>query len=608
MSYSKKLSLFVLIDLVIVWFSIYSSYYFRFDESIPSFYLQQCITFCLVSTVVFTASMFYFKLYNRIWQYASVGEMISIAKAAIWSCIISYILTCILTSRVVPLHVFVRTFETTLLLLGGFRFAWRIYADSYRKIVPTQSKALIIGAGGGGLTVAKKLKANKDSKVYPVAFIDDNALKHRQEVCGLPVLGNRDSIVEVVEKHGIDEIIIAMPSVSKREISKIIEICKTTSASLKIIPRIDDLITGKLTYNEIRNVEVEDLLGRDPVKLDLGGIAGYVTGKTVLVTGAGGSIGSELCRQIARFEPARLLLLGHGENSIYSIEMELSRRFPTLKLESVIADVQDERRIDEVFRMHRPEVVFHAAAHKHVPLMERNPSEAIKNNVFGTKNVADSADRYGASKFVMISTDKAVNPTSVMGATKRIAEMYVQSLNSGSNTKFVAVRFGNVLGSRGSVIPRFKEQIAMGGPVTVTHPNMIRYFMTIPEATQLVIQAGMFADGGEIFILDMGKPVHIVDLAKDLIRLSGFESNVDIDIVFTGIRPGEKLYEELLMEEEGLTTTQHNRIFIGKPINLSRASLELAIKQLEKLVDEDQAIIRDGLKHLVPTFQNEHVS
>jgi FlaA1/EpsC-like NDP-sugar epimerase len=608
MSYSKKLSLFILVDLVIVWFSIYSSYYFRFDESIPNFYLHQCIAFCIVSTVVFTCSMFYFKLYNRIWQYASVGEMISITKAAIWSCVISYILTCFLTSRVVPLHVFVRTFETTLLLLGGFRFVWRIYADSYRKKIPTQSKALIIGAGGCGSTVAKKLKANKDSKVYPVAFIDDNVLKHKQEVCGLPVLGSRESIVEIVAKHEIDEIIIAMPSVSKKEISKIIELCKTTSASLKIIPRIDDLITGKLTYNEIRNVEVEDLLGRDPVKLDLGGIAGYVKGKTVLITGAGGSIGSELCRQIARFEPAVLLLLGHGENSIYSIEMELSRRFPTLKLESVIADVQDERRIDEVFRTYLPEVVFHAAAHKHVPLMERNPSEAIKNNVFGTKHVADSADRYGTERFVMISTDKAVNPTSVMGATKRIAEMYVQSLNISSQTKFVAVRFGNVLGSRGSVIPRFKEQIAMGGPVTVTHPNMIRYFMTIPEASQLVIQAGMLAGGGEIFILDMGKPVNIVNLAKDLIRLSGFESNVDIDIVFTGIRPGEKLYEELLMDEEGLTTTQHNRIFIGQPIHLSRASLELAIKQLEKLVDEDQAVIRDSLKHLVPTFHNEHVS
>ncbi|MEK3910911.1 nucleoside-diphosphate sugar epimerase/dehydratase [Paenibacillus sp. FSL H7-0331] len=608
MSYSKKLSLFILLDLIIVWFSIYSSYYFRFDESIPSFYVHQCVTFCIVSTVVFTASMFYFKLYNRIWQYASVGEMISIAKAAAWSCVISYLLTCFLTYRVVPLHVFLRTFETTLLLLGGLRFGWRIYTDSYRKKIPTQSKALIIGAGGCGSSVAKRLKANKDSKVYPVAFIDDNTLKHRQEVCGLPVLGNRDSIVEIVEKQGIDEIIIAMPSASKREISKIIEICKTTSASLKIIPRIDDLLTGKLSYNEIRNVEVEDLLGRDPVNLDLGGIAGYVKNKTVLITGAGGSIGSELCRQIARFEPAVLLLLGHGENSIYSIEMELSRRFPTLRMESIIADVQDENRIDEVFGMYRPEVVFHAAAHKHVPLMERNPSEAIKNNVFGTKHVADSADKYGTERFVLISSDKAVNPTSVMGATKRIAEMYIQSLNNSSLTKFVAVRFGNVLGSRGSVIPRFKEQIAMGGPVTVTDPKMIRYFMTIPEASQLVIQAGMFAEGGEIFILDMGKPVNIVDLAKDLIRLSGFESNVDIDIVFTGIRPGEKLYEELLMDEEGLINTNHKRIFIGKPVNLSRASLELAIKQLEKLINEDQMVIRDSLKHLVPTFKNEYVS
>jgi len=324
----------------------------------------------------------------------------------------------------------------------------------------------------------------------------------------------------------------------------------------------------------------------------------------VLVTGAGGSIGSELCRQIAIFNPKKLVLLGHGENSIYDIEMQLSRTYPGLWIETVIADIQHKDRMEEVFRKFRPHVVFHAAAHKHVPLMERNPSEAIKNNVFGTRNVAECADLYEAERFVLVSTDKAVNPTSIMGATKRMAEMYIQSLGNNSKTKFVAVRFGNVLGSRGSVIPRFKEQIAFGGPVTVTHPEMIRYFMTIPEAVQLVIQAGAFAEGGEVFILDMGKPVRILDLATDLIRLSGFEPHVDIQIEYTGIRPGEKLFEELLTKEEGVTSTKHDRIFIGQPIRISHHDLVLEMKRLEKVLGEDQESIKDVVRQLVPTYQN----
>jgi FlaA1/EpsC-like NDP-sugar epimerase len=495
-------------------------------------------------------------------------------------------------------------FEAQVLLLGGSRFAWRMIRDKYYRKGGDQRKALIIGAGDCGTLIAKELKQNPQATIYPAAFIDDDPAKHRLQVLGIPVLGGREIIAEAVEKHGIDEIIIAMPSVSKKEISALIEICKTTGARLKIIPSIDDLIHGKVTINQIRDVGVEDLLGREPVLVDLQGIANYVEGKTVLVTGAGGSIGSELCRQIAPFRPARLLLLGHGENSIYTIEMEMRRLFPELALETIIADVQDRARIDRVFELFRPQVVFHAAAHKHVPLMERNPAEAIKNNVFGTKNVAEAADRYRAERFVMISTDKAVNPTSVMGTTKRIAEMFIQSLDKQSATKFVAVRFGNVLGSRGSVIPRFKEQIARGGPVTVTHPEMIRFFMTIPEAVQLVIQAGAFAQGGEIFILDMGRPVKILTLAEDLIRLSGFEPYEDIDIEFTGIRPGEKLYEELLTNEEGITSTKHDRIFIGKPIHINRSELEFEIKKLEKILGEDRSQIREELKQIVPTYQN----
>lgn len=410
-------------------------------------------------------------------------------------------------------------------------------------------------------------------------------------------------IHKAVEQYDIGQIIIAIPSASKCEMKRIIELCKSTKAKLKLIPILNDLIEGKVSINEIRDVEVEDLLGREPVTTDLHGIAGYVEGKTVLVTGAGGSIGSELCRQVARFRPDRLLLLGHGENSIYNIEMELRRSFPGLALMPIIADIQDMARMDEVFGQYRPQVVFHAAAHKHVPLMERNPAAAIKNNVLGTKNVAQCASKYAAERFVLISTDKAVNPTNVMGATKRLAEMIVQSLSRNSQTVFAAVRFGNVLGSRGSVIPRFKEQIKQGGPVTVTHPDMVRYFMTIPEAVQLVIQAGALAQGGEVFILDMGKPVRIVDLAKDLIRLSGFEPDKDISIEFTGIREGEKLFEELLTDEEGISSTKHDRIYIGKPAVVDAAPLFAEIDRLHEIVmQQDLETFRTLLQLVVPGY------
>lgn len=439
-----------------------------------------------------------------------------------------------------------------------------------------------------------------------VGFIDDDPHKRNMQVVGLSVLGTRVNIEEIVHKHHIHDIIIAMPSAKRVHITEIINICKLTGAKVKIIPSINDFIKGRLAVKALRNVEVEDLLGREPVMTDLEGIANYVSDKVVLVTGAGGSIGSELCRQISSFRPKTLLLLGHGENSIYTIEMELKTKFPNVHLETVIADIQDRSRLDDVFRRFRPQVVFHAAAHKHVPLMERNPSEAVKNNVFGTRNVADCADKYKAERFVMISSDKAVNPSSIMGATKRIAEMYIQSINTISETQFVAVRFGNVLGSRGSVIPRFKQQIAAGGPVTVTHPDMVRYFMTIPEAVQLVIQAGSFAKGGEIFVLDMGEPVRILDLAQDLIRLSGYEPNIDIEINFSGMREGEKLFEELLTDEEAVSSTQHERIYIGKPTQINRVELELQFKRIEKAIGDNQTTIKDVIEHLVPFYS--HVS
>ncbi len=605
MNYSRRMAVLVLMDILIVGVSIYTSYLFRFDGIIPEIYVVQSFIYLIVSALFSAAFLHYFKLYNRVWQYASIGEMISLFNAVIFSCIASYVVTSFLSGKVVPLSIFLRTFETTLLLMGGARFCWRIFRDNYIKRNKDHRRALIIGAGACGIFIVKELKQNAASPVYPVAFIDDNIYKQRMRILGIPIVGGRESIARAVIDHRIDEIILAIPSLSRNETSKIIAICKQTNAKLKIVPKLDELIQGKqLSLNEIRNVEVEDLLGRDPVSIDLKGVADYVAGKTVLVTGAGGSIGSELCRQISPFLPTKLLLLGHGENSIYTIEKELRQLFPNMQIESIIADVQDKLRIQQVFATHKPQVVFHAAAHKHVPLMERNPEEAIKNNVFGSQNVADASEKYGAERFVLISTDKAVNPTSIMGATKRIAEMYIQSLGRSSKTKFVAVRFGNVLGSRGSVIPHFKEQITRGGPVTVTHPEMIRYFMTIPEAVQLVIQAGSFARGGEIFILDMGQPVKILDLATDLIRLSGFVPGEDIEIKFSGIRPGEKLYEELLTNEEGLTSTKHNRIFVGKPANISHSELELEFKRLEKVLGEGQEVIKDVVKHIVPGYEN----
>ncbi|KRE83979.1 polysaccharide biosynthesis protein [Paenibacillus sp. Soil766] len=590
--------------MILIWLSVVIAYLLRFDLHIPQSYKIQFYEYAIVSMIIGSASLFYFKLYRRVWEYASIGEGISIVKAVLVTCTTSYLYMILMHDHRVPFSIYVRVMENMILIIGASRFIWRVIRDKYYKKKTDQRKALIIGAGDCGILIAKELKFNSNSPVYPVAFVDDDPSKFKHLIMGVPVLGDRNAVVQIVETNEIDEIIIAMPSVSKIEVSEIIAICKHTKAKMKIIPKINDLIEGKVTINAIRDVQVEDLLGRDPINIDLEGIANYVQDKVVLVTGAGGSIGSELCRQIAQFHPSKLILLGHGENSIYGIEKEIHRLYPTLKIEPVIADVQDIDRMKEVFKSFQPKVIFHAAAHKHVPLMERNPEEAIKNNVFGTRNVAECAHQFNAERFVLISTDKAVNPTSIMGATKRIAEQIIQSLDLVSQTKFVAVRFGNVLGSRGSVIPHFKEQIALGGPVTVTHPEMVRYFMTIPEAVQLVIQAGAFAKGGEIFILDMGDPVKIIDLATDLIRLSGFEPGVEIEINFSGIRPGEKLYEELLLSEERLGNTTHDRIFVGSPVKISQRELALEILRLEQVIAEKKGEVHDAVKHLVPSFSS----
>lgn len=600
MTAKTRVFMLFLIDLAIIWFSIVTSYWFRFNEGIPHGYIIQMYQFGIISTIVIGGSLIYFGLYRRMWQYASIGEIVSILKAIVVGAIVSYLVALLLLPERVPFAVEVRSMETILVLVGGVRFLWRVFHNDRIKNKETETHALIVGAGDCGMLIAKEMMGPSFSQTKIVGFIDDNNNKYHMSILGLPVLGNRYDIPRLVLEKNIQEIIIAMPSVSKSEISEIINLAKTTGAKLKIIPALNDLIAGKISVKKLRDVSVEDLLGREPVIADLNGILGYVHNKTVMVTGAGGSIGSELCRQVSPFAPEKLLLLGHGENSIYTIEMELRKKFPELEIVTVIADVQDRSRMLDVFQIFRPHVVFHAAAHKHVPLMERNPSEAIKNNVFGTRNVADCADKFGVERFVMISSDKAVNPTSVMGATKRIAEMYVQSLNTTSKTKFSAVRFGNVLGSRGSVIPAFKQQIAAGGPVTVTHPEMVRYFMTIPEAVQLVIQSGSFAKGGEVFVLDMGEPVKILTLAEDLITLSGYEPYKDIDIKFSGIREGEKLYEELLTDEENLGSTQHDRIFIGKPNVISQNQLELEFKRLERVLNEEPTAIREVINQIVP--------
>jgi len=605
MDYKKRLVLLIAVDVSLVWVSVYTSYLVRFSGQIPDIYRNQFIQYGIWGSIFTAICLIGFRLYNRLWQYASIGELLSILKALTLSSAFIYGFIYIVSGRPIPLSIFLRTYETCLLLIGGSRFIWRMVRDTYLVSRKGRRRGLIYGAGDCGSMIAKEMKTNSAMAMYPIGFIDDDPLKKNMQVLGIPILGTGEKLDEIIRKNDIQEIIIAIPSASRRRTTEIIEACKEyPDIRLKMVPHLADLIQGKVSLQEIRNVEVEDLLGREPVQVDLHGIANYVENKVVLVTGAGGSIGSELCRQIAPYKPKQLLLLGHGENSIYTIEMELRRKFPELPIHSIIADVQDRGRMEFVFEAYHPQVVFHAAAHKHVPLMENNPTEAIKNNVFGTRNVAECAHRFNAERFVLISTDKAVNPTSIMGATKRIAEMFIQSLNGISKTKFASVRFGNVLGSRGSVIPRFKEQIAYGGPVTVTHPEMIRYFMTIPEATQLVIQAGAFAQGGEVFILDMGEPVSIHQLAKDLIKLSGFEPNVDIAIEFTGMRPGEKLYEELLTDEEGLTATTHNRIFISKPKYNTIKEMEMIFKNLEYTVQENQAAVKEVVSTVVPGFMH----
>lgn len=548
---------------------------------------------------------FYFcGIYKRVWQYASINEAVDIVKGVSTGCLLFYVVNWLVFQKAFSLLTLFLIWIISLLGITGIRFTGRLYRKLMVKNKIGKKRVLIVGAGGGGTFVARAMKDNC-MEYTPIGFIDDNPDKQGMWVYGLPVLGTRQDIPNLVKKYYVKEIIIAIPSAPSSVVREIVEISRGTGTLVKIIPSIHEIIEGNQDINHIREVLVEDLLHREPLHLDLQGIARYLTGKTVLVTGAGGSIGSELCRQIAQISPQRLILLGHGENSIYDISMELKEKYPKLLLEPEISDIQDKDKMERVFYKYRPQVVFHAAAHKHVPLMERHPGEAIKNNVIGTINVAEAASQAGSNIFVLISSDKAVKPSNILGATKRLAEIVIQWMNSQSETKFVAVRFGNVLGSRGSVVPLFKKQIALGGPVTVTHPDMVRYFMTIPEAVQLVIQAGAFAQGGEIFVLDMGLPVKILDLARDLISLSGQEPGKDIKIEITGSRPGEKLVEELLTEQEKLTAVRQNRLIITTSDIVEKEKVQQFMVRLQnRPIPDDYESILELIKMLIPAFSS----
>lgn len=602
----------VVADVIMINLAFVLAFIIRFDghlhiavaQSYIPVYLSNAVTITLIKVSIF----YVFGLYKNLWRYASIEEMLQIVTTSFVANtgIVSYMF--IMEQRL-PRSIYILTFILDILLIGLIRFSFRalrlikengVYGLGAKK---DMKRVMIIGAGQAGSMVIKELKNHEHLNSKPVAIIDDDDLKQGARINGVPVLGDRHHIKRVAEAQKIDEIIIAIPSSSKKEIREIVEECSKTKCKLKIVPGIYELIDGQVSIKKIRDVDIEDLLGRDPVNLDMQEISKYLNNKVVLVTGGGGSIGSELCRQIASFGPRRLIVLDNYENNAYDVQNELRRRYPHLDLIVEIASIREKSRMQEVFARHLPQIVFHAAAHKHVPLMEYNPQEAIKNNIFGTKNVADCAHEYGVERFVMISTDKAVNPTNIMGATKRVAEMIIQSMDTTSDTEFVAVRFGNVLGSNGSVIPLFKRQIAEGGPVTVTHEEVTRYFMTIPEAVQLVMQAGAMAKGGEIFILDMGDPVKIIDLARNLIKLSGFEPDIDIPIEITGLRPGEKLFEELLMEEEGLTATKHNKIFIGKPFFTDMRLLQRELDILRELLLNNSGEVKEYIEKMVPTYK-----
>lgn len=591
---------------------VYLSLIMRFDVGIVSIepqyisnYVENVIPYTIMSLLIF----WLFRLYHSLWQYASIAEVYRIAEACIIVEVVHFLSNKI-AGNMLPRSCYFNAAIYLIIAICASRFMYRMIRtvlNKYRNI-KTSNNVMIIGAGEATNVIMREIQNSSYLANSNIAcIIDDDRRKVGKYIRGVKVIGTRDKIKEAAKLYDIDEIIFAIPSASNEVKRDILNICKETDCTLKILPGVYQMVDGEINVNSIRNVDVLDLLGRDPIEVDIESIMGYVKDKVIMVTGGGGSIGSELCRQLVSHKPKQLIIFDIYENNAYDIQQELKINYPDANVVTLIGSIRNVSRLESVFAQYKPDIVYHAAAHKHVPLMEVSPDEAVKNNVVGTWNVARMADKYGVKKFVMISTDKAVNPTNVMGATKRICEMIVQTYNEISKTDFVAVRFGNVLGSNGSVIPLFKRQIEAGGPVTVTDPNIIRYFMTIPEAVSLVLQAGAYAKGGEIFILDMGEPVKIDDLAKNLIRLSGYTLGVNMEIKYTGLRPGEKLYEELLMKEEGLQETDNKLIHIGKPIEFDKENFFDNLEKLKEEAYSETGNIRESLKKVVDTYHpNEH--
>ena len=599
----------VIYDVISIVLASYVAILWRYDfhlDEIPGHFMQPIEHFLPVNILVTLIVFYIMRLYSSLWAFAGETELQNIVVA----CVLSMLAGAVglqffkVTSRAVPRSYYPAYMAVLVVCIFASRFSYRFFRGLKHKQQNKKNliSVMVIGAGEAANLIIKEIVNSNFSTMVIKCIIDDDKGKWGRYIQGIKVAGGREKIVECADIYDVDEIIVAMPSAPRTEIKEILDICKDTNCKLRSLPGMYQLVNGEVNVSKLRDVELEDLLGRDPITVDMDSILGYVQGKVVLVTGGGGSIGSELCRQIANHKPKQLIIVDIYENSVYDIQQELKLKFPDLNLMVLIASVRNTNRMNYIFSKYRPNIVYHAAAHKHVPLMEDSPTEAIKNNVFGTFKTAQAAAMSGVKRFVMISTDKAVNPTNIMGASKRICEMIIQTFDKHYETEFVAVRFGNVLGSNGSVIPLFRKQIAAGGPVTVTHPDIIRYFMTIPEAVSLVLQAGAYAKGGEIFVLDMGEPVKILSLAENLIKLSGYRVGEDIKIEFTGLRPGEKLYEELLMDEEGMKDTANRMIHIGKPIELDEYEFFAQLKELKDESQIESSDIRPLIQKIVPTY------
>lgn len=601
-----RIACLLLADIVIINLSAVAALLLRFELSpapaSEAGFMSSVMSYMWLNTLITVIIFWIFGLYNSLWEFAGVHELVRIALAsacsgaAVW---FGMLLSGLPVPRSYPF-----IYILVLFVAASFpRFIYRLLRNQRAASKQgTRRRTMLIGGGAAGAMVIREFQNSSHSENQVVCVIDDNPSKRGALLMGVPIVGDREKIESTVQKYGIEEIVLAIPSAQLKDRTELISICQRTGCRLKTLPALYQLANGEVSVKKVRDVDIVDLLGRATVDVDMSGIADYIKDKTVLVTGGGGSIGSELCRQIAKHGVGRLVIFDIYENNAYDIQQELKRRYPALDLVVLIGSVRDRKRVFNVMDAYRPELVFHAAAHKHVPLMEDSPAEAIKNNVFGTLNVAEAASEFGAKRFLLISTDKAVNPTNVMGASKRMCEMVIQMMNGRSETEYVAVRFGNVLGSNGSVIPLFRRQILAGGPVTVTDRNVIRYFMTIPEAVSLVLQAGAYATGGEIFVLDMGDPVRIDDLARNMIRLSGFEPDVDIKVEYTGLRPGEKLFEEILMDAEGMEKTANNLIYIGHELDVDREKFMTQLAELSEVDERDGQVIRDCIERIVPTY------